>query len=397
MARGERSRSGLPRDHLSRWLSFTGALETEFREAHLAHLRRRTQLWQVCELPVAPLLLYLHFRLHGHSGGELHPPILVAAAAAFACSVVLLSLAALRHDTRHYLPIAAWLTPVRSMAFAVMISYFVQSTGSGTALLTAAAFGHFFYAGLLFQQALVAALVTLATYAVALSLQGVAAGTLVYAVLAVGFVQLLAAVVAFDAQRAARTLFVEHGAAISKAAHDGLTGLRNRRDFDERLNALWRKSIAARERLTVILFDVDHFKAFNDRYGHQAGDDVLRRIADTVRLTARDSDVVARYGGEEFAMLAQGLDESSAAALAERLRAAIEQLAIAHEGSPSARVVTVSIGVAHVVPEEARSPAGAVQLADQNLYLAKQKGRNCSVSQGADYASLRTGRFDLRA
>lgn len=397
MLRGEQSRRGQPPGRQDRWLNFAGALELEFREAHLRRIRHRTRLWQACELLVAPLLLFLHFRQHAHVDGELHAPMWVAAAVASACSVALALLAALRHDTRHYLPVAVWLTPVRSMALAVMISYFVQSTGSGTALLTASTFGHFFYSGLLFQQALVAALLTLASYAIALSLHEVASGTIAYALVTVAFVQTLAAVVAFDSQLAARTLFVEHGAAISRAAHDGLTGLRNRRDFDERLEALWRKAIATREALSLFMFDVDHFKAFNDRYGHQAGDDVLRRIADTVRLTARDGDVVARYGGEEFVILAQNLDESSAAALAERMRAAIELLAIAHDGSSCAPVVTVSIGVAHIVPEAARSPAGAVQLADQNLYLAKQQGRNRCVSRGADYASLRTGRFDVRA
>lgn len=391
----------LPREpNPGRWpgrLKFTGALELEFREAHLANGRSRTRLWQACELAVAPLLLYLHSRLHLHPDGDLHPPMLAAAAIAFGCSIALALLSALRHDARHYLPAAAWLTPLRSMAYAVMIAYFVQQNGFGTALLTASIFGHFFFSGLLFSQALLAASVTLATYAAALFVTGVAGVTLAYALLATGFVLLLAAVVAYDSQRTARALFIEHGAAVSRAVHDGLTGLRNRRDFDERLEAFWQKSRARREPLTVVLLDIDHFKAFNDRYGHQAGDEVLRRVADAVRLTAREGDVVARYGGEELVMLAHGLDAVAAETLADRLRAAVEQLAIAHAGSSCAPVVTVSIGVAHVVPEGERTAAGAVQLADQNLYLAKQQGRNRVVAGGADYATLRTGRFNVKS
>lgn len=203
----------------------------------------------------------------------------------------------------------------------------------------------------------------------------------------------MATVVAHDVQRAARIAFIEHGAARSQAEHDGLTGLRNRQDFDERFDAYWQQAMREREPLTVMLIDVDHFKAYNDRYGHQAGDDVLRRVAGAVRVAARTSDVVARYGGEEFVMLATGLDEPSAAALGERIQTSVEQLGIAHEGSSCSPVVTVSIGAAHVRPLPGRSPAGALQLADENLYRAKREGRNRFLLRGADYESLSTGRF----
>ncbi len=376
-------------------LAFSGELEEEYRAIHLGRAKNRARLWQSLEVLVAPALLLLYARNHGYAEGALPPPFLAAAVIAFTISAILLAFAIVRYDARHYLVAAAWLTPPRSAGYAVMTAYFVAHTGVGTALLTASTFGQFFFSGLLFHQALASAAITLATYLAALVMGGVPVGTVSYAITTVGVVQTMAMVVAFDTQSVARRIFLEHGQAVAAASHDALTGLRNRRDFDSRLDALWRRAALQAQYLSVLMLDVDHFKSYNDRYGHQAGDDALRRIARAIQVVARDSDVIARYGGEEFALLAQGLDEQSATALAERIRLAVEQIAIPHEASSCSRVVTVSVGVAHVIPHPSRSAAGIVQLADQNLYRAKHEGRNRCVSRGADYESLRTGRFDL--
>jgi diguanylate cyclase (GGDEF)-like protein len=279
------------------------------------------------------------------------------------------------------------------MAYAFIIADFIDMGGAGTAALTAGTFGHFFFSGLLFHHSLAAAGATLVAFLLALLFHDLPVGVIVYAVTTVGAVQTMAAVVAHDAQRAARIAFLEHGAVRTRAERDGLTGLRNRRDFDERFAAFWSQALAGQEPLTVLMIDVDHFKAYNDRYGHQAGDEVLRRVAEAIRLAARSSDVVARYGGEEFVMLASGLDEAAAAALCERIRATVQELGIVHEESGCAQTVTVSIGAAHVLPQPERSPDGALQLADENLYRAKGQGRNDYVLHGADYEALRTGRF----
>ncbi len=376
-------------------LAFAGELEEEYRAIHLGRAKNRARLWQSLEVFVAPALVLLYVRNHGYAEGTLPPLFLAAAVTAFVISAILLALAILRYDTRHYLAAAAWLTPPRSAGYAMMTACFVAKTGAGTALLTASTFGQFFFSGLLFHQALASAAITLVTYIAALVMVKIPVGTMSYAVTTVGVVQTMAMVVAFDTQAAARRIFLEYGQAVAAASHDGLTGLRNRRDFDSRLDALWRRATLQAQYLSVLMLDVDHFKSFNDRYGHQAGDDALRRIARAIQVVARDSDVIARYGGEEFALLAQGLDEQSATALAERIRLAVEQIAIPHEASSCAHVVTVSVGVAHVIPQRGRSAAGIVQLADQNLYRAKHQGRNRCVSRGADYESLRTGRFDL--
>lgn len=385
------SRIEAQRASLGRRLRFAGELEQEFQAAHLAGSRGRIRLWQSLELLVAPTLALLYDRARG--GSDWQPEVLAGIGVGMAFSVVLLLLVFLSYGVRWYLTAAVWLTPVRSIAYAVVIADFVGIGGAGTAALTASTFGHFFFSGLLFHHAFVAALSMIAGYTAALLWFDVPVGVLGYAVVTLGAVQTMAAVVAHDAQRATRTAFLEHGAVLSKAEHDGLTGLRNRRDFDQRFAAYWQHAVAVGEPLTVFMIDVDYFKAYNDRYGHQAGDDVLRRVARAVRVAARGSDVVARYGGEEFVMLALGLEESAAAALGERIRATVEQLAIPHEESDCAQVVTISVGAAYVLPLPGRTPAGALQLADENLYRAKRQGRNAFVLHGAEYEFLRTGRF----
>jgi diguanylate cyclase (GGDEF)-like protein len=162
---------------------------------------------------------------------------------------------------------------------------------------------------------------------------------------------------------------------------DGLTGITNRRGFDEYFLKEWRRAVRAQGSLSVILLDVDHFKPFNDHYGHLAGDDCLKHIAAALRSALhRPADLVARYGGEEFVVVLPDTDPSHATVVAETLRTAVEDLRIPHASSPSARSVTVSLGVASVTAVPDASPQGLVDAADQALYAAKRAGRNRSVT-----------------
>ena len=169
------------------------------------------------------------------------------------------------------------------------------------------------------------------------------------------------------------------------AMSDGLTHVANRRAFDERLNLEWRRGLRSGQPLSLLMIDLDHFKRYNDRLGHQAGDEALRAVAhsllDSIR---RPPDLAARYGGEEFAVLLPETSASGAHAVARAIQAAINTLAIEHPDSPSSRYLTLSIGVAASrtakdAPLLASSEA-LLGAADAALYRAKQGGRGRIVS-----------------
>ncbi|MBA3943893.1 MAG: diguanylate cyclase [Herpetosiphonaceae bacterium] len=158
---------------------------------------------------------------------------------------------------------------------------------------------------------------------------------------------------------------------------DGLTGVANRRHFDQVLMIEWTHARRTGTQLALLLIDIDYFKPYNDRYGHQAGDDCLRRVAAAFAgAVMRMGDLVARYGGEEFAIILPQIDREGACMIAERLRHAVMELAIHHPESSVRDVVTVSIGVAALVVGRDDSPARLITLADQALYQAKREGRN---------------------
>jgi len=158
---------------------------------------------------------------------------------------------------------------------------------------------------------------------------------------------------------------------------DGLTGIPNRRRFTEYIDFAWNQAQRQRTAVAAIIMDVDHFKAFNDNYGHQAGDECLTRVAKALAATERRAaGLVARYGGEEFICVIPSMDLHGAMALAERLRASIVAQAIPHGFSSAASQVTISLGVASKIPAVGEPWNALVELADKALYQAKQTGRN---------------------
>jgi diguanylate cyclase (GGDEF)-like protein len=161
---------------------------------------------------------------------------------------------------------------------------------------------------------------------------------------------------------------------------DPLSGVANRRNFDETLARNWKEAIRHRRPLGLLMIDVDHFKLFNDRYGHVQGDACLRRVGKLLmNLACRPGDLPARYGGEEFAVLLPGASLAGARIVAERLRHAVEELCIAHADSPLGQV-SVSIGAASLVPSLGDSAKGLIEAADEGLYAAKRGGRNAVVA-----------------
>ncbi len=161
------------------------------------------------------------------------------------------------------------------------------------------------------------------------------------------------------------------------AALDGLTGIPNRRRFDQALEQEWRRCQRAGQPLSLIVADVDWFKPYNDALGHAAGDRVLQEVAAVLRQGARrPGDLAARYGGEEFVLLLPGTDVPQAQELAEQLRGRVQQLALAHPASPVAPCVTLSLGGASTLAQTSEVDGGFFARADAALYQAKKAGRN---------------------
>lgn len=167
---------------------------------------------------------------------------------------------------------------------------------------------------------------------------------------------------------------------------DVLTGVTNRRGFDERLGIEWRRAACHSSPLALLMLDVDYFKRYNDRYGHQAGDQCLRQVAAAIKTELlRQGDLVARYGGEEFACILPETDFDGALAVAAGIEQRVRGLQIEHADSDVCQVVTLSVGVAFCMPQSDAHPARLLALADAQLYGAKRSGRGraCGAVLGA--------------
>jgi diguanylate cyclase (GGDEF)-like protein len=207
----------------------------------------------------------------------------------------------------------------------------------------------------------------------------------------------LVAIVYRDGEKATRREFLEQALIGQMLTRDSLSGLMNRRTFDEHLRRVWLYALRQRCAIAVCMIDVDHFKRYNDAFGHQAGDVALSRIGGLIQEFARRPlDLAARYGGEEFSVILCDVSPEYVEDLAERLRQRIQTARITEDPGAADHEsgLTVSIGAAIVTPSGDRTPQGAVQLADEALYEAKRAGRNRVVIKGADeHRLLNTGKF----
>jgi two-component system chemotaxis family response regulator WspR len=158
---------------------------------------------------------------------------------------------------------------------------------------------------------------------------------------------------------------------------DGLTGLSNRRHFDEYMELEWRRALREQGQLSLLMIDVDYFKTYNDTFGHLEGDEALRKVATAIRdASARPSDLPARYGGEEFALVLPNTSQGGARLMAEKLRMTVEALKIPHISPAEGSSLTISIGLSTVIPQTGSNCRDLISAADKGLYLAKNNGRN---------------------
>ncbi|MGQ0560463.1 MAG: diguanylate cyclase [Gemmatimonadota bacterium] len=255
--------------------------------------------------------------------------------------------------------------------------------------------GPFFFLGLGFRAALVTVSLTGVTFVAAVLAVDLQVPVALRSGVFLFITAAACAIVARRLERWSRASFLEARRIVQLAELDPLTGVKNRRIFDDHLERLWQRATSDGGAIAILLIDVDHFKAYNDRYGHQAGDQTLRRVAQVLQPFARrPTDVFARYGGEEFAVVLNDMDADEARSTAERMRRAVSELHIEHRSSRVAQTVTISIGIALIEPDVDRRPRGALQLADQALYEAKVRGRNrVELMDDVQYRMLVTGVF----
>jgi diguanylate cyclase (GGDEF)-like protein len=246
------------------------------------------------------------------------------------------------------------------------------------ARLLLAAFYFYFMLGLTFGAAVRTNVLLIAAYATAALLQLVAPSVAIYSLFVLFCANLIGGAGCYALEYANRIAFLERRRLADVALHDGLTGLLNRAALEQQARGLWQHAQLARLPVSVLLIDIDHFKAYNDFYGHQAGDGCLKQVANAIRSTAqrRSLDMVARYGGEEIIAILPGADRAHAAQVAAAVLTAVTELGIAHGGSTTRPYVTVSVGVTPVDPGGDYSHDHAVRHADIALYSSKARGRD---------------------
>lgn len=375
---------------------FEPALEAEYRRQRLAGDRTLVCMASLLSLSFAAFRIFeVHLRSDGPPpDAGIGAPLLQGAI--LLTSLLLAVLAWSPLYLRAYLPLANYLVPVRSVAAAAGIAFIgADHHVELLMLLPAMVIGPFFFMGLHFRPALVSVTLTITVFAATAAWFDMALPTLLRVCLQLVMTAAMSAVAAWLIDKQSRRNFLDARQLARLAELDPLTGTRNRRVFEEHLARLWQQAIRDSRPLAVLLVDVDHFKPFNDRYGHQAGDLALQRVASAIQgQLSRPLDLLARYGGEEFGVLLYDSDDAAAQRIAERIRHAVRALDITHIGSPQGSI-TASVGVASVRPRRERAPAGVVQLADEALYAAKMQGRDrVHLATEADYESLETGVFE---
>lgn len=378
------------------WLRFDAELEPGFREAH----RTRTLPFVRAALWITLLLAALFILTAGLRGTGPDRWGAALTPAGYFAAVLIITIV-ISHVAPRSGPYraAVTLTAATATIGAVVWNLFTPQPEAqlGFAVIPVAiAFGYFAL-GLMLRTAGLLALGAIAVYGLGAWLTGLPPGVLISNVVVLLLASVVCAIGGYMLEHTLRTGYLEGQLLGEMVDRDGLTGLYNRRAFDRYLDQAW--SIARRQRapLSLLLVDIDHFKPYNDRHGHQAGDDCLQRVTAAVSGVARRPlDLAARYGGEEFVVILYGIDHASAMRLAATLVERVLKLRIPHDDSDVANVVTVSVGVATVFPADTdRSPRGVIQLADRCLYRAKRDGRNRVVGEEAEDALIQTGIFEV--
>jgi diguanylate cyclase (GGDEF)-like protein len=367
--------------HGFRFLRFEEPLESEFRAHHLARLRvwnRLAILVSACTVVGFAIidnfvLSAEHSRVTNIVRFALHVP----------CVIIMLVLTSKRFYQRWYELGISIIAPAFGMGTVIMSAFSppheVPLVG---ARLLLASFFFYFMVGLRFRAAARANIIVFAGLVAAFLAGTMPTETAIYLMALVFCANVIGAAGSYALEHANRTAFLEHRQLTEVATHDGLTTLLNRAAFEDQIRRVWQQAQRDRQTVAVIMIDIDCFKAYNDHYGHVAGDDCLRRVSSALRDAARRRplDFVARYGGEELVAVLYGADRSYAESIARSLLSSVRELRIPHANSPTQPYVTISVGLVSVDAYRVPTHDSAVGLADQALYAAKHQGRDRFVS-----------------
>jgi diguanylate cyclase (GGDEF)-like protein len=364
-----------------RFLRFEEPLESEFRSEHRARLRvwnRVAIMVSACTVVGFAILDHFvlsaqHSRVANMVRFGMHVPAVI----------IMLLLTSKRFYERWYDLGIGFVAPMFGIGTVIMAAFSPPSEVplvGGRLLL--ASFFFYFMIGLRFRAAARANLIVFAALVVAFIAGTMPTATATYLMFTLFTANIIGVAGSYALEHANRTAFLEHRQLTEVATHDGLTTLLNRAAFEDQIRRVWQQAQRDRQTVAVIMIDLDYFKAYNDRYGHIAGDDCLRRVSSALREAARRRplDFVARYGGEELVAVLYGADKSYGESISRGLLTAVRELRIPHANSETQPYVTVSVGVVAVDAYRITTHDAAVALADQALYAAKHQGRDRYVA-----------------
>jgi diguanylate cyclase (GGDEF)-like protein len=374
-------------------LRFGPSREAEYSRAFLQRMRMRVRVWFTMVLLVRVAFELAQVRRTGIASPESILQLLLL----LPCSAFLTWLAWSEQYERRYLRVTAYLLPLFYALIAVCV---VRALSAGAfeqfAALAVAQIAIHFFAGVRFREALATNACLMIAFLLTAHLAHLPGYVLLKCSGVLTVTSVLVTMVSRDVEKMSRREFLEQALLGQLLTRDSLSGVMNRRAFDEHLRRVWLQALAQKSAIAVCMIDVDHFKRYNDAFGHQAGDAALSQIGGLIQEFAqRPLDVAARYGGEEFSLVLCDVSADQLQHLMERLR---QRIQAERFGQPAAGSVTtgltVSLGAAIVNPCAERTPQGAVQLADEALYEAKRGGRNRVVVRDAeDYRLMCTGKF----
>ena len=383
-------------------LAFDEPLESQFRTWYAEHTRSRirTAMWFAMGNIILVMLAGGPFRavrdaIFGAENQFIVDILRFAVIAPTAAAMLIVSYTTLYE--RWFRLTAQIVAPLHAGSFVAMDLMMQQRGYSLSSCMPLIVLAPYFLFGMLQAEAVRTAAIVAVAYAVGGHLAGVAGPQRTFDVAVVIFAAMLGAAVHFSLQKGLRRTYLAKQLLSESVNRDSLTGIHNRRMFDEHMNRLWQQATREQAPLALLLVDLDHFKAFNDHNGHQAGDVCLTRVASLLPTAARRPlDLAARYGGEEFAVLLYDVSRDKVEEICRLLHATLAKAAIEHPSSAVGPIVTFSIGAACVQPIPGRRPEGFIQLADEALYAAKERGRNRTVIMDREYDTLTTGAFRVR-